>query len=1230
MKRKRLFGIIIIFALAVVSYFLLDKTKAAETITNASSINFSKSSYTCSVGESFDTLITAEDLSGSTILTVKSFSSNDTSTVAVEESDEQPKCINCRSIKVTCKKLGVASIIAVASDGTRATASVTVTQSSVGTISFSKSSYTCKAGETFTTLLTAYSGSSGTVSRIKSYSSSNTNIATIDDKVQEQTNCINCRNLRVTCKKAGTVTLNAESTTGAKGSASVTVTQNSVGTINLEKSSYTCNVGEVFETLVRAESGSDGNIASIKSFSSSNPDIVMVDDNASEQPKCINCRNLRVTCKKSGTATINVESSLGAKNSASVNVTINAIPAATYTITANSNGGKIVSTFDDWTVSNNKTATKKVREGAPCGELPTVVKSGYRFKEWNTKADGKGTTVTSKTIVNSNMTIYAIYSVQPNQHQISIHFDSDSYSCKAGESFYGYLITDVDSIIDMINISPNYNSSNTNVATINSNESNSFDPCQSVNLISKAGTQCHAFVVSCKSAGTATLNVVYGSASDTSKLTVSSKPQTTTYTVTAKALAGDFSNGVSAGWTTSKDNTIAIKKVNANSVIGDLPTPYSNSKGHKFKEWNTSSDGKGTVITSKSIVKSNMTIYAIYQAITYDNKVAIYFEKDSYSCNSGNELYTYAISSSSNPDFSISTVPYYSSSNVSVATIEISTNSTNNKCKNLKLTDGSDCQTLKIVCKQSGTATLTAKYGSATDTAKLSVGATLTQYTITADAGKNGGYIDSASSGWVVSSNNLTATKKVNNGESYGSLPTASSNSKGHKFKEWNTSSDGKGTVITSNSIVNSNITIYAIYELITYNISSVNFEKEKYYCNPGETINTYVITDSEDYLILGKPKFNSSNTSMATIESNTSSNNPCNNVKLVNQVGVKCYGVKVNCKSSGAVTLSATYGTSSNTAKLIVYYHGTHITTDTTEVNTIVLNANGGTITETPSSWTTRNNTTSTKSIESGSALGSIPVVSKEGSVLKEWNTKPDGSGTSVTSASSTTINVDTVLYAQWEQTSNDTTKKISFDCNGGTGAMQSLNANFGDSVSLPRNACSNGSFAFAYWQPYVGNEPIADELYKNKDNADYKFDSDITLKAEWTTLDNMYYVKYNPNNGNGIMVDTQAVVDVSEALNKNEFKYANHIFDGWKAFYTDSNGVLTALKENGQDRVFKDQDSFKNLYGPNGEMVTLYAQWIAQSGIQNSKYFMPILTGIVVIIGLLVCVLLVKKNNN
>ena len=42
------------------------------------------------------------------------------------------------------------------------------------------------------------------------------------------------------------------------------------------------------------------------------------------------------------------------------------------------------------------------------------MKAGYAFKEWNTKEDGTGTAFTGDTIVNSDITVYAIYTKKPD------------------------------------------------------------------------------------------------------------------------------------------------------------------------------------------------------------------------------------------------------------------------------------------------------------------------------------------------------------------------------------------------------------------------------------------------------------------------------------------------------------------------------------------------------------------------------------------------------------------------------------------------------------------------------------------------------------------------------------------------------------------------------------------------------------------------------------------------
>lgn len=76
-------------------------------------------------------------------------------------------------------------------------------------------------------------------------------------------------------------------------------------------------------------------------------------------------------------------------------------------------------TFKD----GDKTQTVKVENGkaidtdALTGEsMPkNPTKTGYTFKEWNTKEDGKGEKFTGESVVNSDMTVYAIYAQSKSQ-----------------------------------------------------------------------------------------------------------------------------------------------------------------------------------------------------------------------------------------------------------------------------------------------------------------------------------------------------------------------------------------------------------------------------------------------------------------------------------------------------------------------------------------------------------------------------------------------------------------------------------------------------------------------------------------------------------------------------------------------------------------------------------------------------------------------------------------------
>ena len=218
---KKLSIIIPIILMSVFCLIPANKTNTISTTSNnyyasntdIGTISYEKNTYNCTKGEIIDTIITAKSKKPAA---VKSFGSTDKSiATVVKNPDYSVKCYNCLAVRITCKKSGKTTLTAKSTTGATTKAEVKVTNP---TIKYEKSSYTCKAGQSFVTKITA----SG-LSAVKSFKSSNTSVATIIKNPTIQVNCINCILVKVKCKKAGTSTLSAISTKGAKTAVKLTV-----------------------------------------------------------------------------------------------------------------------------------------------------------------------------------------------------------------------------------------------------------------------------------------------------------------------------------------------------------------------------------------------------------------------------------------------------------------------------------------------------------------------------------------------------------------------------------------------------------------------------------------------------------------------------------------------------------------------------------------------------------------------------------------------------------------------------------------------------------------------------------------------------------------------------------------------------------------------------------------------------------------------------------------------
>lgn len=107
----------------------------------------------------------------------------------------------------------------------------------------------------------------------------------------------------------------------------------------------------------------------------------------------------------------------------------------------------------------------------------------------------------------------------------------------------------------------------------------------------------------------------------------------------------------------------------------------------------------------------------------------------------------------------------------------------------------------------------------------------------------------------------------------------------------------------------------------------------------------------------------------------------------------------------------------------------------------------------------------------------------------------------------------------------------------------------------------------------------------YKATDFADLKdSDKSVTLYANWKP--NNYKVRYNGNGAtSGTMTDSSHVYDTAKVLTRNAYARTGYTFTGWNT------------KSDGKGTAYADGASVKNLTANKDGVVTLYAQWKANS---------------------------------
>ncbi len=111
-----------------------------------------------------------------------------------------------------------------------------------------------------------------------------------------------------------------------------------------------------------------------------------------------------------------------------------------------------------------------------------------------------------------------------------------------------------------------------------------------------------------------------------------------------------------------------------------------------------------------------------------------------------------------------------------------------------------------------------------------------------------------------------------------------------------------------------------------------------------------------------------------------------------------------------------------------------------------------------------------------------------------------------------------------------------ITYEPNGGSGAMNTQRVVNGDTVKLSRNVFSKENYAFAGWIDQNGVN------YKNQDSITVR--ENVVLTAQWIRT---YMITYCSNGGSGSMSPQTVYAGIQTVLQPNTFTFVNHKFMGW-----------------------------------------------------------------------------------
>ncbi len=203
-----------------------------------------------------------------------------------------------------------------------------------------------------------------------------------------------------------------------------------------------------------------------------------------------------------------------------------------------------------------------------------------------------------------------------------------------------------------------------------------------------------------------------------------------------------------------------------------------------------------------------------------------------------------------------------------------------------------------------------------------------------------------------------------------------------------------------------------------------------------------------------------------------------------------------------------------------------------------------------------------------------------RAGYTFKEWDTAPDGSGTSYTDGQSVEDLTDVAggvisLYAQW--TANQ--YNVVFDANGGEGTMSNQQLTYdAAATALTTNTFTRTGYTFAGWN--TASDGSGTSYANGAEVQNLSTGADITLYAQWTA--HTYTITFNANSGEGTVPDAMNFIyGVAQNLPSDPLTLGYNNAVGWNTA-ADGTGTSYALGA-----------EVSNLTAEDGAEITLYAQW-------------------------------------